>query len=116
MDKKSRQILKHLNSVESESLDELLRKFGATYKASIEYLLTEQYIVSQVSTVRFANRETGKHDPPVEVTSNIYRITGHGIDYLEHYRLDQIHYWVPIVLSNTIALASLIVSVIAICK
>ena len=116
MDKKSRQILKHLNSVESESLDELLRKFGVTYKASIEYLLTEQYIVSHASTVRFANHETGKHNSPVEVSSDIYRITGHGLDYLEHYRLDQIHYWAPIVLSNAIALASLIVSVIAICK
>lgn len=107
MDKKSRQILKYMNSVDSATREELLRRFGSTYEPSLDFLLSEKYIARQTSRVQFVNRETGKHDPPVEVTFENYHITGYGLGFLERYRSDIFLRWAPLAVS----FLSLIVSI-----
>lgn len=107
MDKKSRQILKYMRSVNSARRADLLRRFGSTYEASIDFLLSEKYIARQTSRIRFANRETGKHDPPVEVAFDNYHITGYGLGFLERYKSDIFLRWAPLIIS----ILSLVVSI-----
>lgn len=107
MDKKSRQILKYMRSVNSARRADLLRRFGSAYEASIDFLLSEKYIARQTSRIRFVNRETGKHDPPVEVAFDNYHITGYGLGFLERYKSDIFLRWAPLVISTL----SLVVSI-----
>ena len=107
MDKKSRQILKYMNRVDSAAREDLLRRFGSAYEPSLDFLLSEKYIARQTSRVQFVNRETGKHDPPVEVAFENYHITGYGLGFLEHYKSDTSLRWAPLFISAL----SLIVSI-----
>ena len=107
MDKKSRQILRYMRSVDFASREDLLRRFGSTYAASLDFLLSEKYIARQTSTVQFFNRETGKHDPPASVASDIYLITGYGLGFLERYKSDIFLRWAPLIIS----ILSLVVSI-----
>lgn len=42
MDKKSRQILKYMNRVDSAAREDLLRRFGSAYEPSLDFLLSEK--------------------------------------------------------------------------
>ena len=53
------------------------------------------------------------HDDPSKKT-NKYSLTNDGVIAYEQYREKHIKYWIPIIISNLIALTSLIVSIIAI--
>ncbi len=99
MDKKSRQILKYMSTVNSAHRSDLLRRFGSTCEASLDFLLSEKYIAPQTSSVQYFNRETGKHDPPVEVAFDNYHITGYGLGFLERYKSDIFLRWAPLVIS-----------------
>lgn len=108
MDKKSRQILKYMRSVNSARRADLLRRFGSTYEASIDFLLSEKYIEPGKNSYNKAFKEDGNIIyRKVTAPTEDYHITGYGLGFLERYKSDIFLRWAPLV----IGILSLIISV-----
>ncbi len=113
MNRKALQILKYMRTVDFCHRDELIRRFGSTYLLSLDYLLAEKYLEPKIKTKHTPHMESGRLTiTKTSISTNVYRITGHGLDFLENYVWNKVTYWAPIVLSNLLALAALIVSIL----
>lgn len=100
MDRKSLQILKYMHTVDCCDRKELLRMFGKTYTASLDFLLSEKYLAPGSRLTFHIHMSGEKLDPGVKsIETQRYHITGHGLGYLEHYHADLFLRWAPLVLS-----------------
>jgi len=105
LDKQSNKILKILKDKGEVSLSEFKDRINSDIKESLNYLVSEKYI------------ENMKNGPAVNTgkglefgASNIFKIKAKGNIYLENLPKERLKYWLPIAISNIIAILSLVIS------
>ena len=107
IDKLSLKVLKYIKKNDKISINDLKQKFGDNISDNLNFLEKDGYIIRNIIG----------HFPTangfVSSKGNEYRMSPKGSAYIQEQRTERIKYWVPIILSNLMAAAALVVSIIA---
>ena len=105
IDKTSVKMLKYIKKHANVTLDELSAEFGDYAKDAVDFLRTDKQIIDDVQ------RCYPTANGAIPIRSGKYRISPKGLAYLRETRAERRRYWIPIILSNLMALAALIISI-----
>lgn len=105
-------ILKYIKKHPDIDIKQITDKFGETGSDTAKYLSKEGYVLDRVSG--YAPAGTGHS--PVPIHSNKYRISPKGRICLAEEFDNRVRYWVSIIISYLVSVASLAISIIALSK
>ena len=104
IDKISVKMLKYIKKHANVTLDELKSKFGEYAGDFVLFLQKDKYIIN--NTAGYLPTANG----PLSKTTNQFRISPYGLAYLQETRKERRKYWIPIILSDLMAAAALVIS------
>lgn len=108
IDKKSYKILKFIKKNSNVSVEDLKKKYGDFSKDNISFLQKNEYVINDIKGYLPAT------NGQLPIRTNKLRISPKGLAYLQELKVESRKYWFPIILSNLIAIAALIVSIYSI--
>lgn len=106
IDKTSVKMLKYIKKHANVSLDEIKTEFGEFTVDFVIFLQNDKYIINEVR--KYIPTENG----PAPDRTNKFRISPKGLSYLQETRKERRKYWIPIILSNLMAAAALVISIL----
>lgn len=105
IDRLSVKMLKYIKKHTNVTLDDLKSKFGEYSDDYIRFLQKDNYIINDLNGYHPVVNGT------VPIKTNRFHISPKGIAYLQETRIERRKYWVPIILSNLMAAAALVISI-----
>ncbi len=107
LDKKSVKLLRYIKKNPNSNLETLKMRYGENVLDNLRYLDKEEYLFNKTN-----GRIHSLDGRSMPIKTNVYIITPKGIAYLEERHQNNTRYIVPLIISNIMSLAALVVSII----